>query len=145
MVIPSLASPIGDRVKIEIQPSSYAPYQWRAITPSLSSSSSAQWWYMAHPLLCVLQLFLHSRGKHQVDYYGEDFGGQASFLMDFFALNCFTFLQLVDYIIKLYILVKTNFCVRRWEKPFQNILLNDVMFETILLVIFGIITGLKIW
>ena len=27
------------------------------------------------PFLCELQLFLHSRGKHEVDYYGEDVGG----------------------------------------------------------------------
>ena len=39
---------------------------------------------------------------------------------------------------------ETNFCVRRVEKSFQNILLHVVMFKTILLVIVGIITGLKI-
>ena len=44
------------------------------------------------PFLCVLQLFLHSRGKRQVDYYGEDCGDHSSFPMNFFALNCFTFL-----------------------------------------------------
>ena len=54
---------------------------------------------MANLFFCVLQLFLHSRGKHQVDHYDEDFGGQLCFPMDIFAFNCFTFLQLVDYII----------------------------------------------
>ena len=41
--------------------------------------------------LCVLQLFLHSRGKHQEYYYGKDFSDHSSFPMKFFALNCFTF------------------------------------------------------
>ena len=51
--------------------------------PPLSTLSSAQWWCMAHPFLWVLQLFLHPRGKHQVDYYWEDFGGYSSFPMNF--------------------------------------------------------------
>ena len=40
--------------------------------------------------------------------------------------------------------METNFCVQRLEKSFQNTLLHVVMFTTILLVISGIITGLKI-
>ena len=46
------------------------------------------WRYFS--ILCILC-------KRQVYYYREDIGGHLSFLMNFFALNCFTFLWLVDY------------------------------------------------
>ena len=98
---------------------------------------------MATPLC---KLFFHFTGKHQVDYDAEDICGHSSYSMNFFTLDCFTCLELVDYTdgINSYLLVEANFCVQRLKKSFQNILLHVVMFKTILLVIFGIITGLKI-
>ena len=105
---------------------------------------------MAHLLLYILQLFMHFRGKHQVDYcYRGDFGGHLSFLINFFTLTCFTFFQWVEYNITAeltfkHLQVETNFCIQRLDKSFQNVLLHFVIFKTILLLIFGIITGLKI-
>ena len=49
------------------------------------------------PFLCILQLFLHSRGKHRVDYYGRDFVGHSSFSINLFPLHWFTFSKWVDY------------------------------------------------
>ena len=79
-----------------------------------------------------------------MDYYGEDFGGHSSFPIGFLCSSLF-YLSLISSLELTLSPMETNFCVQRLEKSFQTILLHVVMFKTILLVLIGIITGLKIF
>ena len=85
-----LSHSLETRSKLK-KPSLCALKSMRAATPSSFSSSSAKCWYMTHPFICTPHLFLHSRGKRQVDQYGIDFSGHSSFPMNIFALNCLPF------------------------------------------------------